>query len=136
MEYTRNYLPVICFWNEHVAAPPYFIDIIRTDFKASHRSAMKIAHGTRSTRVFTPTRIHGNSWLIDHEYASIFKESPTTKMIASIGRARQDGNIMSILGARKTINVGSTDLGSWTTKPAFRRPETILEKDSLDVDTM
>ena len=57
-------------------------------------------------------------------------------MIASTGRARLDGKIMSMLGGRKTINVGSTDLESWTTKPASRRPETILEKVSLDVDTI
>ena len=97
---------------------------------------MKIAYGTRGTRIFTPTKIHGNFSLIDHEYASIFKKSQIVKMIALIGRARQDGKIMSMLGVRKIINVGSTDLESWTTKPASRRPETILEKDSLDMDTI
>ena len=41
-----------------------------------------------------------------------------------------------MLGGPKIINVGGTDLESWTTKKAFGRPATILEKDSLDVDNM
>ena len=57
-------------------------------------------------------------------------------MISLIGRARQDGKIMSMLVGRKIINVESTDLEFWTTKPAFKRPGTILEKDSLDVVTI
>ena len=94
---------------------------------------MKIACGTRSTRIFALTRIHGNISLIDHEYASIFKESLRAKMIALRGRARQGGKTMSTLGGRKIINVGSTDLESWITKPVFRRPETTLGKDSQDM---
>ena len=95
---------------------------------------MKIAYGTRGIRIFTLTRTHGNISVTDHEYAGIFKESPTAKMVALIARARQDGKTTSMLRGRKIINVGSTDLESWTTKPAFRRSETTLDKDSLDVD--
>ena len=97
---------------------------------------MKTAYGTRGTRILNLTKIHGNVSLIDLECASIFKESPTATMIALIGRARLNGKIMSMLGGRKTINAGSTDLESWTTKKAFGRPATILEKDSLNVDIM
>lgn len=95
---------------------------------------MKIAYGTRGIRIFTLTRIHGNISVTDHEYAGIFKKLPKAKIIAFRERAHQDGRIMSMLGGRKIINVGSTDLESWTTKPAFRRSETTLDKDSLDVD--
>ena len=94
---------------------------------------MKIAYGTGGIQLFTLTRIHGNISVTDHVYASIFKKSPRAKMIGLRGRARQDGKIMSMLGARKIINVGSIDLEFWITKPASRRPETTLGKDSQDV---